>query len=132
MLFAGQIGSQRHYCRRNCPCALNDTAENHPVNIGGGCGNETADGEQDQTKIDHRLAPDTVGQPAEWDLQYRLGQPVGAKCDTDQQVVVAAGQILGIEREYRQNDEHSKHAQPINTGQAGSGAQFNWGHLFVG
>ena len=52
-----------------------------------------------------------------------LGQAVCAKRNTDHRVAASAGQLYGVERKHRQDDEHAQHAQPENTRETKARAQ---------
>jgi hypothetical protein len=80
--------------------------------------------EQKQPEDDHRLAPEAVGRRAVGDLQEGLRQAVGADRQPDQRHIVAPGQLLGVHREDRQDQEQAEHAQGEDRGQPDPGAAF--------
>ena len=82
----------------------------------------------DEPDVDHGLAAVAVGPPAERDLQDRLREAVSADRDADQRQVVAARQVLGVDREHRQDHEHAEHPQPENAREADARAQLDGAH----
>ena len=84
---------------------------------------EAAERKQQQPHVDGALAAPVVGQPAEGNLQQRLRQPVRAQGEPDQGVAAATRQLLGVQAEDRQDDEHAQHAQAGQAGQRKTGAQ---------
>ena len=128
MLFAGQIGGQRHHRRVDRPCALYRTTGNHPIDIVRRGGDKTAQREDHQARVNNRLASVTVGHPTRRNLQHRLRQTVSAERNPHQQMTFTARQLGRIQGENRQDDKQPQHTQAIDTRQAKTGAAFGVSH----
>ena len=120
-LVAGQIRGQGDGDGGDRPATLDRAADDDPMDTVRQRGHQTAEQEEGQTAVDHRLASDAVGQQPKRDLEDRLGQAIGADRQTHQQGR-RAGQVLGVEREHRQHHEEPEHAGRKDGGKAGGGA----------
>ncbi len=125
---AGQVRRQRDDGRRDRPGALQATARDDPGDRRGPGGEEASAGKEGEPHVNHRLASPSVGGPAERYLEDRLREPVGAERDADQRVARAAGKILRVQREHRQDHEHAEKAKPVDAGEAGGGVPFGGRH----
>ena len=84
-LVPGQVRGQRHDRGGDGPAALDHPPQDHPLDAGGQRGHHAPQHKDGEPAVDHRLAPDPVGEHPEGDLQDRLGQPVGADGEPDQE-----------------------------------------------
>src|SRR5262249_4214914 len=103
--------------------ALQRPADNDTADGAGNCGHGAAGPEQCQADDDHDLAPDPVGEKAEWNLQQTLGQSVDTERFADQ-VGIGAGQRAGISGKHRLDQEQAKKPDRKPSGERRSGAEF--------
>ena len=108
-LLPGEVRREGHHRGGNGPAALDHAPDDHAPDIVRQRRNDAADGEQDEPAEDHRLAPDAVREHTERDLKHRLGEPVGANGEPDQQRG-GADHALSMQGEDRQDQEQAQHA----------------------
>ena len=116
MLFAGQVGAQRQNRGPDGATALNQSPDDHAVDVGGqGC-DHAAHREYQQADGDDRFAADTIGKESERDLQQGLSKPVDAQSQAHREIAVA-GQMIGIQRKHGINHEQAEHSERKDPGQ---------------
>ncbi|VVN40944.1 hypothetical protein PS681_05395 [Pseudomonas fluorescens] len=130
MLFAGQVGKQRHDCCGDRPGTLQDPAGNHAPDRIGLRRQHTAEGKDDQPEVNHRTAANAVRNDAERNLKNCLGQAVRANSQPDQGRG-RARQIHAIGRQHRQHHEHAKHTEGEHQGQTARRAGLAATHAFA-
>ncbi len=131
IFLAGQVRQQRGDGGGNGAGALNNPAHGQGGDVVRAGGDEAAQRKQQQAAVNHSFAAYLVGQHAQRQLQQGLGQAVTAQRDADQRVVVRAFQGLGVQGEYRQDQEHAQHAQGVDAGEAKAGPEFCCVHSCV-
>lgn len=130
VFLARQVGNKRGDGGRYRSGALDGPTEDDGLDVGRECGDEAAQRENRQAEINHAFAAVTIGCHAEGQLEQCLRQAIGAEREADHEMAGAARQALRVDRENRQDEEHSQHAQAINGSEAEAGAQLDSGHAF--
>jgi hypothetical protein len=128
VLVTGQVRGERDHRGGNCARALNRAPDHDQVDVLRERGDETAGGKYDQPEINGGFAPPAIRQAAEGDLQQGLGESVDAQRKSDQGLVVAAGQLPGVQGEHRKDDKHPQHPESGYPGKPHTRAQFAGRH----
>ncbi len=130
MLLAGQVGEQGHHRGGDRTGTLQHPSCDYTPDAVGHRRQHRAGGEDRQTEIDDRQAPDAVGQNTEGNLQQRLGQTIGTDGQSDQGRRCAV-QIHTVGRQHGQNHEHAEHAESEHQRQPGGCASFAGAHALA-
>ncbi len=130
VLLAGQVGQQRHHRGGDRAGSLQHPPRDHAPDAVGHRRQNRAGGEDRQTEIDDRQAPDAVRENTEGNLQQRLGQTIGTYGKADQGRR-SAFQVHAVGCQHGQNHEHAEHAKSEHQRQPGSCAFFAGAHALA-
>ena len=108
VLFAGEIGQQRHHGGGNRAGALKGAAKNNPPDGVGEGGNHTAQNKNKQATDNQWLSANPVREQAKRDLEDRLGQTVNANGQANQ-CLARPLQRHAVGGQNRQDHKHAEH-----------------------
>ena len=106
------------------PCLDSERGPRSPWRGDGGRGQHAAGCHHQQPHRDDLLAPESVGRRAVGNLQQCLREAIGPEGEAHPGRIISPGQLPGMQREHRQDQEQPQHANGVQTGEPEAGSQF--------